>query len=859
VRRALLFVLAALAGAAIAVMLVRRDPPPPEAGVPLALAEERAARITNLRYDAAFRIPESREGPIDGRVTVTFTLPDASRPVAFDFAQPPERLTSIGVNGEPGDVRLANGHIVVPRRALVEGENVVEMTFVAGDEALNRQDDFLYTLFVPARASAAMPVFDQPDLKARWRLTLNLPAAWTAVANGREAGRASGNGRVSLIFDETEPIPTYLVAFAAGRFTVESAERDGRVFRLFHRETDDVKVARNRGAVFDLHARALAWLEDYTGIPYPFGKFDVVLIPSFQFGGMEHPGAVYYNASGLLLDESATQGQMLSRASLISHETAHMWFGDLVTMRWFNDVWMKEVFANFMAAKIVNPSFPAVNHELRFLLQHYPAAYDVDRTDGSNPIRQQLANLGDAGSLYGAIIYQKAPIVMRQLELLLGADAFRDGLREYLGSHRFGNATWSDLITVLDARTPEDLAAWSRAWVEERGRPVFRTALETGEGRITRLALRQSDPLGRGLTWPERLQVAIGTPDGTHAFDVTTVGGETVVAEAAGLPAPDWVLPVGGGLGYGYFDLDDGTLAFLLGHLYRLADPLTRGSAIVALWECMLEGRVDPVSVLNALLTTLDHETNELVTERLLAYTRQAYWRFTGADERLAVAGRLDSTLRRGLSRARSTSAKAAWFGALRALATTPTTVAWLERVWRGTERIGGLPLSESDLSDLALELAVRDVEAAEEILETQLGRITNPDRHDRFAFIMPAVSRDASVRRAFFESLSDAANRRREAWVLGAVRYLHHPLRASASRGFVTPALALVREIQQTGDIFFPKRWADATLSGYQSVQTAADVRAFIDQLPADYPERLRWVLLSSADPLFRAARLLN
>jgi aminopeptidase N len=153
----------------------------------------------------------------------------------------------------------------------------------------------------------------------------------------------------------------------------------------------------------------------------------------------------------------------------------------------------------------------------------------------------------------------------------------------------------------------------------------------------------------------------------------------------------------------------------------------------------------------------------------------------------------------------------------------------------------------------------VRDVEAAEEILETQLGRITNPDRHDRFAFIMPAVSRDASVRRAFFESLSDAANRRREAWVLGAVRYLHHPLRASASRGFVTPALALVREIQQTGDIFFPKRWADATLSGYQSVQTAADVRAFIDQLPADYPERLRWVLLSSADPLFRAARLLN
>ena len=148
---------------------------------------------------------------------------------------------------------------------------------------------------------------------------------------------------------------------------------------------------RNRDAIFDLHAAALTWLERYTGIPYPFGKFDFLLVPAFQFGGMEHPGAIFYNASGLLLDESATQNQQLERASVIAHETAHMWFGDLVTMRWFNDVWMKEVFANFMAAKIVNPSFPDMNHDLRFLYAHYPPAYDVDRTAGTNAIRQPLA------------------------------------------------------------------------------------------------------------------------------------------------------------------------------------------------------------------------------------------------------------------------------------------------------------------------------------------------------------------------------------------------------------------------------------------------------------------------------------
>jgi aminopeptidase N len=835
--------------------LFSRGAPLPDAGVSLDLARERADRLSGLRYTVALDVPAARAEPVRGRVTTTFALADASKPLPLDFAQPAERVLSIDANGRPVAVLVENGHLIVPSSALAEGQNAIEIEFLAGDAPLNRQEDFLYSLFVPARLSQAMPSFDQPDLKARWTLSLTIPRDWTALSNAPESGRAETGDRATVRFEESPPISTYLFAFAAGRFSEEAGERGGRRFRMLHRETDLSRVARNRDAIFDLHAAALAWMEEYTGIPLPFPKFEFVLIPSFQFTGMEHPGAVYYNANALLLDATATQQQALARSSVIAHETAHMWFGNLVTMRWFDDVWMKEVFANFMAAKIVNPSFPDINHDLRFLLQHLPAAYEVDRTAGANPIRQPLLNLAEAGSLYGAIIYQKAPVVMRQLERLLGADAFRDGVREYLSARAFGNATWTDLVDVLDRRSPADLRAWSRAWVDEAGRPTIRTELRTARGAIERLAFRQHDSRGRPLVWPEHLRVVVHAGGTTHPFDVVLSGPERVVEGAAGLPAPAWVLPDGQGFGYGFFDLDDTTLAYLSNHLYAIPDALARGAGLVMLWEAMLEGRVAPASMLRLLVAALRRETDELNLQQMLDYTRTAFWRFTPADDRLKAAATLEPVLRAGLARADTTSEKAAWFGALRSVALTAETIDWLVRVWRRQVTIPQLPLSDVDEADLAADLALRDVPDAAALVDTQLSRLANPDRQARFAFVMPALSADPAVRDRFFDSLRHPAQRARESWVLDAVRYLHHPLRAAQSKKHVRPALALVPEIQRTGDIFFPKRWADATLGGYQSVQTAAEVRAFIDALPADYPVRLRWVLLSAADPLFRAA----
>ncbi len=752
----------------------------PEPGVAWRLAEHRARTISDVRYHLSFTIPESAQKPVRGLLTLTFVLSDASGMTVLDFDQPGERVLAVQVGGKPAIYTHRNGHLVVSD--LGRGKHSVSVEFLAGDRSLNRNPDYVYTLLVPDRAATVFPCFDQPNLKARFQLELLLPPDWVAVSN-------------LPLGEETPPIPTYLFAFAAGKFeTVTSGS-----MRMFHRETDQEKVARNQEAIFELHARSLRWLEEYTGIPYPFDKFDFVLLPSFQYNGMEHPGAIFYRAAALLLEETATQEQKLERANVIAHETSHMWFGDLVTMTWFDDVWMKEVFANFLAAKIVNPSFPEIDHELRFLMAHYPAAYAVDRTDGTHPIRQELANLKEAGTLYGAIIYKKAPIVMRLVERMTGEAAFRDGVREYLRTFAWRNASWRDLIAILGRCTRQDLESWSRAWIEESGRPTL-----TVSGR----EVVQTGP--------------------QQKFDVLDASGVT--------------LPYA----YGLVRLEEGARARLVERLPTLPSPLVRGVAWITLWEEMLENRGTPEAFFDLTLRGLESETDELNVQRIVAYLRTLYWRFL----RERPSAKVEELLWRLMERAPSASLKSTYFRTFRSVAITPDGVARLRKVWNRGLAVDGLKFSEVDFIDMALELAVR----GETVLETQLARIENPDRRARFAFVMPALSADPAARDAFFESLKDAKNRTHEPWVIEGLAYLNHPLRADEKR--IQPGLELLEEIQRTGDIFFPERWVDALLGGHRSNRAAAIARDFLAERP-DYPPRLRQKILQSADGLFRAARI--
>lgn len=851
----------------------------PDPGVALALAERRAATIADLSYDLRLDIPASRDSAVTGTVAATFTLRSAGEPLVLDFRAPADHVLGVRLDGDPVAHRVVPDHIVIPAEALRARDLTVEVDFRSTDAALNRNDEFLYALFVPDRASTAVPVFEQPDLKARWTVALAIPAAWRAVANGALVSRDSGDASRHLVrFAPTEPISTYLVSFAAGLLREERAERDGRTFTLYHRETDDEKVLRNLPAIFDLHAAALRWMEDYTGIAYPFGKFDFFAVPAFQFGGMEHPGAIWYRADALFLDRTASRNQELGRASLIAHETAHMWFGDLVTMRWFNDVWMKEVFANFYAAKIARPSFPDVDHALRFFQAHHPAAYAVDRTPGANPIRQPLENQRDAGSLYGAVIYQKAPIAMQQLEQLVGEATFREGMRQYLQRHRFGNAAWPDLVAILDALTDEDLAAWSRVWIEAPGRPVIGAtrqdstlvivesdpwaalaAAATGSRRGDREA-----PAARALRWPQYVTFALGQGDSVALMRLPLRGEVAGPPRTRSLPLPpglgrvDWILPGVDGLSYARFALDSASREELLRRVPRLGRPMHRAVAWQTLHEELLDGNLDAAAFIGAGLDAIAAERDELVAAQVVGLVRGAYWRFLPDSARRTLAPRVERTLWTALEAAPTPGRKGTFFGALVSMTLTPEGTARLARVWRQEETPRGLPLAEPQYIALAEALAIRGVPETAAILEAQEARITNPDRRARFRFVRPALGADVAARRALVASFRDVANRRRESWVLDAMGLVNHPLRAAEALPDLRANLDLVEEIQRTGDIFFPLRWLNATLDGHQSAEAADAVRAYLAANP-DLPPRLRGKVLQAADDLYRAARVVD
>ncbi|MFT4857831.1 MAG: aminopeptidase N [Algoriphagus sp.] len=821
-------------------------------GISLELAKFRKQQISDIHYKLDFSIPKNKNEGINSFLKVDLTVSNLEHPIILDFNEKSENIKSIHVNGKPTEIRHEQEHIIIDAKTLNEGANQLKIEFIAGDLSLNRNDDFLYTLLVPDRASTLFPCFDQPDLKANYTLTITAPKGWEVLAGGPKIKTTEEGDFTKHEFKKSDLMSSYLFSFVAGDF--KTANSNGNFpQKMLYREINPEKIEASIPELFILHRKSVDFLEDYTGYSFPFQKLDFATIPIFQYGGMEHVGAIQYRESALFLDGNATDSELLSRAKLIGHETAHMWFGDLVSIEWFNDVWMKEVFAGFMAGKIVNPNYPEINHDLAFLTSNYPAAYGEDRTAGTNPIRQTLPNLKDAGSLYGSIIYNKAPIMMRQLETAIGEAAFQRGIQIYIKKFANGNANWNALVGILDQESPIDLQKWSEVWVNQSSRPIFSEQLTFDQnGKISEFSISQKAEDGSGIIWPQLFDITLVYSEHQKNISISIEKEKLTIDKAIGLEKPLVILYNSNGLGYGVFPIDIKSM-----ELYpNLENEVMRAHSYINLYENTLLGNVPAEAAFEAIRKGINAEKNEILIRLLSSEASSLFWTFLTKENRADILPGFENQLWDLLQSDLPSNIKKSLFSLYTGIAYSESGKINLYRIWHKDLAVENLKLNPDNITDLAMTLALYGHAESEKILDEERMRMTNPDKLKRFDFLRPALSQNENDRDQLFESFKEASNREKESWVLAACDYIHHPLHQETSIKLTPLSLALLDEIQKTGDIFFPKRWITSTIGQYTSKEAANQVTNFLKENP-DFNPILKNKILQGTDDLIRVQKI--
>jgi len=824
-----------------------------ENGVSEQMAIFRKHQISNVSYGLSFEIPNKKDENIISNLNLELTVSDVSQPLYLDFKEKSQNIKSVSVNGKNIAILHEKGHIIIPVESLISGKNTITISFIAGNLSLNRNDDFLYTLLVPDRASTLFPCFDQPDIKATYKLSLTVPNEWSVLAGADVKVKVEKGNFIAYSFGESDKMSTYLFSFVAGKFKNVTQKPGTLEMTMLYRENNPEKIQVSTDTIFKLHQQSLEFLEKYTNYKFPFQKLDFASIPVFQYGGMEHVGAIQYKESTLFLDNSATDSEKLDRAKLIAHETSHMWFGDLVTMKWFDDVWMKEVFANFMADKIMNPIFPKVNHNLQFFSAHYANAYAEDRSLGTHPIKQHLANLKDAGSLYGAIIYNKAPIMMRQLEASMGKEAFQKGIEKYIKKYANDNADWNNLVEILDAETTLDMKKWSEVWVNKSGRAIFSDKIEfDAQGRIKKFEIQQKAEDKSGNVWPQVFQIGLVYTDNVKVLNVNIKEKNLLLKEAIGLEKPILVVYNYNGFGYGVFPLDGNHLEAIS----NLKDEVARASSYSNLYENTLIGNISAIKAFDCFLKGIQTEENELVLKIASNNLNSIFWKFFTEKQQRKVQPQLESILYERLQTNLTSNIKKTLFNLFSSIAYSDSAKAKLYQIWNKETVIPNLKLNEDDYTNIAMNLAIFKHGKADEILNKTRTTITNPDKQKRFEFLLPSLSKDESVRGAFMESLKDDKNREKESWVSVGLANIHHPLRQESAQKYIRFSLDLTEEIQRTGDIFFPKDWLNNTIGKYSSKYAFDEVQRFLKENP-NFSPILKRKLFQATDGLYRAQNI--
>ncbi|HEX5075837.1 MAG TPA: M1 family aminopeptidase [Gemmatimonadaceae bacterium] len=832
-------------------------------GVSRALATARAAQIRDVRYALSFDLTErdSSRGTMTARFRVT-----KPGDVILDFRG--QRLGKVEVNGAVLLSPQFNGaHVSIPAQSIVTGENVVTMAFVAriaaaGASIIRYRDatdgaEYLYTLLVPADANQLFPCFDQPDLKAKVSLRLRAPANWRVLANGPEtSSRGADDGYATEHeFAETEPISTYLIAFAAGPWATVTSASSKRPITMYVRKS---RAAEAEGdSIIIANDVAARWLEGYFARPFPFRKLDVLLAPAFPFGGMEHPGAIFYNEDRFIFRERPTLTQRLGRTATIYHEVAHQWFGDLVTMRWFDDLWLKEGFATYMAAKMQASLDTASGAWKSFYLRNKPLAYAVDATRGTTPVWQTLENLDQAKSNYGAIVYNKAPSVLKQLDYLVGPDAFQRGLQRFLAAHAYGNATWRDLLSAVGAESHQSLDRWGREYILRPGMPVIDQAVSvSGDGR-TRLVLRQrpAQTLSGTDPWPIRTSVIVGQPDGRLVrLRVTLDADSTVVPLPPGTAPPTFAYANADDYAYALVLPDERTVEWLEQNISTVKDSFLRAMLWGALWDLVREARLDPARFTALALRELPAEPDEQVVAGVLGRVGRAIVAYLPAERRDSGLANVEKLLRRGSADPdRPYGIRKSYLDTYIRVAGTPAALAHLDALLDSAEAAGA-PLRAPTRWAIVTALIEREAPSAERRLERET-RADSGSEGKRRAFVAGAARPGAETKREYFRRYF-ADESLNEDWVTASLDAFNSVRQSELTRPYLIPALDSLQWIQSNRRIFFLGSWLTSFLDG----QTSAESLDAVDRFLSDHaalPRDLREKILQAEDELARTVRI--
>ncbi|MEW1955176.1 aminopeptidase N [Terrabacter sp. NPDC080008] len=635
--------------------------------------DEAAARASILRVDSYDVRLDLTTGPENFHTvtTVRFSCSEEGADSFIDLiADSVERVTLNGTDLDPAEV-FADSRIALPGLA-AENELTVDATgrYTNTGEGLHRFVDpvdnevYLYTQFEVPDSRRMYSVFEQPDLKASFRFTVTAPAHWKVISNSptpepQPAGVADGVERATWSFEPTKRISSYITALIAGPYDEvrdEVETRNGVVpLGVFCRKS--LTQYLDADNIFDCTKKGFAFFENEFDQPYPFEKYDQIFTPEYNMGAMENAGAVTF-VEVYVFRSKVSEAKIERRALTILHELAHMWFGNLVTMKWWDDLWLNESFAEWASTTCQAEATEWTSAWTTFGTAEKAWAYTQDQLSSTHPIAADMRHLEDVEVNFDGITYAKGASVLKQLVAYVGREPFVAALREYFKKHAWGNTTLADLLGELEKSSGRELTEWSKLWLETAGVNTLRPVFEVdGEGRYSSFAITQSATSEHPTLRPHRIGIgryavrsgAAGEGDVLEriGYDEVDIAGErTDIAELVGQEQPDLLLLNDDDLAYGKIRLDERSLATALKLPRGFQDSLPRSLVLGATWDMTRDGEMPARDFVRFVLESLPGETDSTLLRVLLGQVSTAARLYTAPEHRAEVSALLSSSLR---------------------------------------------------------------------------------------------------------------------------------------------------------------------------------------------------------------------